>query len=59
MYKVIFESCCGWYGYDVLFEGTLEECLAKAPQLADENISDSYEEEVYIEDENGNRVEEF
>lgn len=59
MYKVIFESCCGWYGYDVLFEGTLEECLAKAPQLADKNISDSYEEEVYIEDENGNRVQEF
>lgn len=59
MYKVIFESCCGWYGYEVLFEGTLDDCLAKAPQLADDNIMDSQEDEVYIQDEDGNRVKEF
>ena len=53
MCKIYFDACYFRCDRRLDFEGTFEECCNVVHKIYDENVIDSDEEVVYIEDENG------
>lgn len=53
MFKVMYGN---WCGEGVEFEGTYEECMKFGQKMWDEVVLDPYEEEVFMINENDEKV---